>query len=558
MSDLTALTVMKRAEIVNRFRKQSRFKIFVLLLFAVFFWVGLYQFFFQGMEFLYNITRDYYFEDMIWTMFFLFFFALMVLLVFSNGIIAYSSFFRSGETGFLHTLPVRVENLFLYKAGESLAFSSWAFLFFGTPLLAAYGVLFEVPWHFYPVSLVFCAVFLIVPATIGTMVAMLVTSFLPRSKRGFLIGLGILLLSGLAYFIWHLISLRAAGEGDLQLVSEILDSIGFTRNPLFPSYWVAKGVLAWSGGEYGNSLFFLGLTVMTGLFFSVVASAFSSRLMHRGWFLSQGRSARKRLSDRTFLDLFSGPVLFFVPRSVRLIVVKDLKALVRDPVQWSQFLIFFGLLALYFFNLRTFQYDDRNLFWKNLIAQLNLLATSLTLATFSTRFIFPQLSLEGRRFWVIGTAPMKRDHILFGKLALCFVITVGVSEVLIVISSVMLGTPFPMAVLHSVALLGICFGLSGLSVGLGSLYPDFTEDNPSKIVSGFGGTLNLVLSLSFVIVVLVLQAVPCFLFFGKGVLTAFEFRSWVLLALGGIAVVSLVTGLIPIQLGLKKIRSMEF
>ena len=113
MSDLTALMVMKRAEIANRFRNQSRFKIFVLLLFAVFFWVGLYQFFFHGMEFLYNITRDYYFEDMIWTMFFLFFFALMVLLVFSNGIIAYSSFFRSGETGFLHTLPVRVENLFL-------------------------------------------------------------------------------------------------------------------------------------------------------------------------------------------------------------------------------------------------------------------------------------------------------------------------------------------------------------------------------------------------------------------------------------------------------------
>ncbi|MDP6959094.1 MAG: hypothetical protein QF645_09830, partial [Planctomycetota bacterium] len=453
---------------------------------------------------------------------------------------------------------VRVESLFLYKAGESLAFSSWAFLFFGTPLLAAYGVLFEVPWHFYPVSLVFCSVFLIVPSTIGTMIAMLVTSFLPRSKRGFLIGLGLLLLSGVAYFIWHLISLRATSEGDLQLVSEILDSIGFTRNPLFPSYWVAKGVLAWSGGEYGNSLFFLGLTGLTGIFFSVVASLFSSRLMHRGWFLSQGRSARKRLSDRTILDLFSGPILFFVPRSVRLIVVKDLKALVRDPVQWSQFLIFFGLLALYFFNLRTFQYDDRNLFWKNLIAQLNLLATSLTLATFSTRFIFPQLSLEGRRFWVIGTAPMKRDHILFGKLALCFVITVGVSEVLILISSVMLGTPFPMAVLHSVALLGICFGLSGLSVGLGSLYPDFTEDNPSKIVSGFGGTLNLVLSLSFVIVVLVIQAIPCFLFFGKEVLTATEFRMWVLLALGAIAGVSLVTGLVPVQLGLKKIRSMEF
>ncbi len=558
MNDLVALAVMKRAEIRNRFRNQSRFKILVLLAFALFLWAGLYQFFLHGMEFLYNITRDYYFEDMIWTMFFLFFFALMVLLVFSNGIISYSSFFRSRETGFLHTLPVRVESLFLYKSTESFAFSSWAFLFFGTPLVAAYGVLFEAPWHFYPVSLIFCAVFLVVPATVGSMAAMGITAFFPRSKRGVLVGLGVVVVAGLMFLGWRILALRAATEGDLQLVSEILDSIGFTRNPLFPSYWVAKGVLSWSQGEYGTALFFLGLISVTGIFFTTVASCLSSRLIHRGWFLSQGRSSRKRPSDRTILDRLVIPVLFFVPKTVRWIVVKDIKSLVRDPVQWSQFLIFFGLLALYFFNLRTFQYDDRSLFWKNLIAQLNLLATSLTLATFSTRFIFPQLSLEGRRFWVIGTAPMSRDHILYGKLALCFVITVGVSEVLIAVSSIMLGTPLSLAILHGVALLGICFGLSGLSVGLGALYPDFGEDNPSKIVSGFGGTLNLVLSLSFVVVVLMIQAVPCFFFFGKGVLSPLEFRTWVGLALVGIAIVSLATGWIPVRLGLKKFRALDF
>ena len=36
--------------------------------------------------------------------------------------------------------------------------------------------------------------------------------------------------------------------------------------------------------------------------------------------------------------------------------------------------------------------------------------------------------------------------------------------------------------------------LSGLSVGLGALFPNFKEDNPSKIVSSFGGTLCLVIS----------------------------------------------------------------
>ena len=38
-------------------------------------------------------------------------------------------------------------------------------------------------------------------------------------------------------------------------------------------------------------------------------------------------------------------------------------------------------------------------------------------------------------------------------------------------------------------------GLSGLSVGLGAIVPNFRETDPSKIAVGFGGTLNLVAGL---------------------------------------------------------------
>ena len=54
----------------------------------------------------------------------------------------------------------------------------------------------------------------------------------------------------------------------------------------------------------------------------------------------------------------------------------------------------------------------------------------------------------------------------------------------------------------------VCAALSAMSVGMGALYPNFKEDNPSKIVSGFGGTLNLVLSVLFVTVVVSFMAIP--------------------------------------------------
>ncbi|KAB2645529.1 MAG: hypothetical protein DVB27_09910 [Verrucomicrobia bacterium] len=50
--------------------------------------------------------------------------------------------------------------------------------------------------------------------------------------------------------------------------------------------------------------------------------------------------------------------------------------------------------------------------------------------------------------------------------------------------------------------------LSGLAVGRGALFPNFKEDNPSRIVSGFGGTLCLVVSFASIASFVALTAVP--------------------------------------------------
>ena len=141
--------------------------------------------------------------------------------------------------------------------------------------------------------------------------------------------------------------------------------------------------------------------------------------------------------------------------------------------------------------------------------------------------------------------------------ALSFTTSLLISEILIGISSVMLRTPLELAILHAVTLFGICLGLSGLSVGLGAVYPNFGEDNPSKIISGFGGTLNLVLSLTFVMAVLVLQAVPCFLHFGRSYFADAQFRLWIFAAMAAIAAVSLIACLVPMRLGLAAVRRLE-
>src|SRR5204863_6019923 len=110
--------------------------------------------------------------------------------------------------------------------------------------------------------------------------------------------------------------------------------------------------------------------------------------------------------------------------------------------------------------------------------------------------------------WVLGLLPLQRERLLWGKFAFSTAGCVLIAEVLVLISDFMLGMPAVCVALHVLTVAVLAAGLSGLSVGLGACMPNFRETDPSKIAAGFGGTLNLVIGLLFLLVVLGLMAGP--------------------------------------------------
>src|SRR5947208_3233027 len=63
-------------------------------------------------------------------------------------------------------------------------------------------------------------------------------------------------------------------------------------------------------------------------------------------------------------------------------------------------------------------------------------------------------------------------------------------------------------VVHLLTLLLLGVGLSGLSVGISAWLPNFRETDPSKIVLGFGGTVNMLVSLGYLVVVIAAACGP--------------------------------------------------
>jgi ABC-2 type transport system permease protein len=89
-------------------------------------------------------------------------------------------------------------------------------------------------------------------------------------------------------------------------------------------------------------------------------------------------------------------------------------------------------------------------------------------------------------------------------------------------------------------------------VGLGALFPNFKEENPSKIVSGFGGTLCLVISFIYLILFLSLTAVPSMRrVSGWSLLISDE------LALGIATLATLAMLIIPLELAWRRVKRLE-
>ena len=97
-------------------------------------------------------------------------------------------------------------------------------------------------------------------------------------------------------------------------------------------------------------------------------------------------------------------------------------------------------------------------------------------------------------------------------------------------------------------------------VGLGAALPNFRETDPSKIAVGFGGTLNLVAGLGLLVLTLCLLALPWH-WEMRGLSEPHPERVSLWL-IGSAATVGVAVGtlavLLPLRLGIQRLRAMEF
>ena len=491
----------------------------------------------------------------------MFFFTLSGLLVFSGGLILYGSLYDSQEAAFLLSKPVPDDRVYAHQFVGSLAVSSAAFVLLALPLLLAYGISLGAGWLYYLLMPLFFLLFPLAPASLGGIVCLGLVRWMPNRRKEALIAIIVLvILAGLVWLGAGLWRLRpGANSSDDEALNEVLGHVRFASAKILPSHWTGRGLRHAARGEFEPAFRYLAMLFSAGTAMFCL-SAWVASLWYRIGLDRLSQRGRKAFKQRfVWMDKLPGLVPGIGPAE-RALLLKDFRTFRRDPRQWGQMLVFLVLLGFYFSSLRRMFPGDIGWVFRNGLSLMNLMVVGMLLCASCGRFIFPLISLEGKRVWLLGLTPLPRWAWLRGKMAFSVILCILFALPLLLYSDISLGMPPTLVLLHQFAGLCLAFGLSALSAGLGAVWPNFREKDPSKIAVGYGGTLSLILGLAYLLGLVGLVAAPWHILAGLSGNGQFPWWGWLIISpaalLGaGLAFLAIT---VPMHLGRLNLQEQEF
>jgi ABC-2 type transport system permease protein len=192
---------------------------------------------------------------------------------------------------------------------------------------------------------------------------------------------------------------------------------------------------------------------------------------------------------------------------------------------------------------------------------LNLGLAGFVLAAVGVRFAFPAISLERSSFWIIRSSPLGLRGFLWGKFLIAFLPLLILAELLIVVTNLLLHVTPLMMGLSTATIFFMTFGITGLGVGLGAIYPRFRVENASQIATSFGGIIYMIYCLLFIGAIVILESGPVYLLFmahlGYRTVGPWQWAG-IGLSFALVLVLNVIAVLVPMSLGHRRLEQSEF
>jgi len=487
--------------------------------------------------------------------FLVFFFLLTV----SSLVTSLGSLFRSKETEYLFSTPVSISKLFTSKFFDIVIFSSWAILIMALPILYSYAKVRDFGTLEYVLTgIVVLFPFVIISACIGTFLAILIKYASKHFSSRALVLIAIVGFIGFIYMVITLsqpTQLQIQFQEDFRALNFFINNFQLSSNPFIPNYWFIQCLRALVFHDYYEFLLYAAALITTAALFLSFLYYSVDRIYFATWLSSFGQTMSQQLPQvKSRTGFFSRPA----SSQERALLNKDILLFLREPAQWAQLWLIIILLALYFINLHFIPEDIEIEQWRTILFIMNFGFCGFVLATLVVRFIYPSISLEGDSFWVLGSSPLSTATLFREKFISFFVAFFVIAEAIGLIASSLLNLEILYQTLTFGGIFLMSIALSCLAVGFGAAFPDFSECNPSKIVSSPGGILTVVISLIYIGFMIAMLAIPVYKYTQYLVEGGTFPQNELIISVVFVFLINAIVIIVPLQMGAKSFAMREF
>lgn len=427
-------------------------------------------------------------------------FLIVMSLLFFGGLIAsIDALYFDDDIDFLASHPLTPGLILAKKLASVYATSAWVVFLIITPVMTGYGRALGLGFAHLPLSLCSLFIFSVAPVALAATAVILIMRVLPvdRAKESVL-GVGVLLSFGVIY-LYRLLSPRNLARPDL-LMADTTKFIREFTTPLgawMPSNRMAQALLSAAPLHYGAwlqetgalaavALLALAAYFIVGRFFFETDRPVSGNASRPGPLESWGR-----------LHVIARGIARCAPRGMRGLVFKEIMTNVRDPMQISHLVLIFGIVALHFANLSEIPYELHPAA-RVLVAFLNLGLIGFLTAAVAVRFVYPSISLEGKPFWLVETAPISAIRFVRLKFLAAWIPLTASALGIVITSNSLVGVDVGLTVIWSAATLAITTTITAVGVAIGITMPVFDRRNVFEISSSPGGIIFMLVSLLYV------------------------------------------------------------
>lgn len=470
-----------------------------------------------------------------------------LMIIFSSTITSFSTLFFSRDLSMLVHTPLPYRTLFAFKSLETTIFASWMMVLALLPFLAAYGQVTRQGAVFYVLLSMFIVPFVWIASALGIALSLLLMLLFPaRRVREVMLVVAMVIGTGLFLWVRWLAPAQFLRADTMEFVIQYISLLKAPTAPFLPSSWFARALGGFAQGHTADTFRYGGLLAVVALSVGAGLLLFGEKAYYGGWTSAQesGRRGRPRPVGGEWRWIPS----FFGVR-FRAFLGKDLAVFRRDSNQWSQLLMLVSIIAIYLISIRKLPLDTRYL--RALISFLNIGMVGFVLASVALRFVFPAVSLEGKSWWALRSAPLGVWEILWGKFLGGAVPIVSVGVILVWISNAFLGVDPFVTRLSNATVFVMAITLSGMGVGFGALFPRFGLENVAQIQTSPGGILYMGAALFYVGATLALEAILMKTHYFSG--RSFGGSPEVFYSVGGLAVLNAAAFVMPLVLGKRRL-----